>query len=57
MKVKLIRTKRDYESALKTVETLMGAKAGTAEGDRLDALVTLIQAYEMELLVPLPQAK
>ena len=46
MNIKPIRTKRDFEDALKTVEGLMDAKAGSADGDRLDILVTLIQAYE-----------
>lgn len=46
--IKPIRTKRDYESALKEVERLWGAKSGTPEGDRLDVLATLIDAYEAE---------
>jgi HTH-type transcriptional regulator / antitoxin HigA len=46
--VRPIRTKRDYEAALKEVERLWGAKAGTADGDRLDVLATLIDAYEAE---------
>src|SRR5579872_5323413 len=46
--VKPIRTKRDYEAALKEVERLWGAKAGTRGGDRLDILATLIDAYEAE---------
>lgn len=46
MNVKPIRTKADYRAALKDVEGLMGAKANTAEGERLDVLVTLIEAYE-----------
>ena len=44
--VKPIRTERDYEAALREVERLWGAKAGTTEGDRLDVLATLIDAYE-----------
>jgi HTH-type transcriptional regulator / antitoxin HigA len=44
--VKPIRTKRDYELALKELERLWGAKSGTPEGDRLDVLATLIDAYE-----------
>src|SRR5215207_4301155 len=44
--VKPIRTAKDYEAALKEVELLWGAKLGTAEGDRLDVLATLIDAYE-----------
>jgi HTH-type transcriptional regulator/antitoxin HigA len=41
-----IRTERDYEAALKEVERLWGAKTGTPDGDRLDVLATLIEAYE-----------
>lgn len=44
--IKPIRTKRDYESALAEVERLWGAGSGTADGDRLDVLATLIDAYE-----------
>jgi len=44
--VKPIRTKKDYEAALREVERLWGAKVGTADGDRLDVLATLIDAYE-----------
>jgi HTH-type transcriptional regulator/antitoxin HigA len=44
--VKPIRTKADYERALAEVERLWGAKSGTAAGDRLDVLATLIDAYE-----------
>lgn len=46
MEIKPIRTKRDYETALKDIEVLMGAKRNTPEGDKLDVLVTLVQAYE-----------
>jgi HTH-type transcriptional regulator/antitoxin HigA len=46
--VKPIRSKADYEAALKEVERLWGAKAGTRRGDRLDVLATLIDAYEAE---------
>jgi len=44
--VKPIRTKRDYETALKEMERLWGAKLGTPEGDRLDVIATLVDAYE-----------
>ena len=40
------RAKRDYESALQEVERLWGAKLGMPQGDRLDVLATLIDAYE-----------
>jgi HTH-type transcriptional regulator / antitoxin HigA len=46
--IRPIRTKRDYEAALKEVERLWGAKAGKRDGDRLDVLATLIDAYEAE---------
>jgi HTH-type transcriptional regulator/antitoxin HigA len=46
--VKPIRSRRDHEAALKEVERLWGAKAGTRDGDRLDVLATLIDAYETE---------
>jgi HTH-type transcriptional regulator/antitoxin HigA len=46
--IKPIRTKRDYEAALQEIERLWGAKAGTPEGDRLDVLATLVDAYEAE---------
>jgi HTH-type transcriptional regulator / antitoxin HigA len=44
--IRPIRSKRDHEAALKEVERLWGAKVGTPEGDRLDVLATLIDAYE-----------
>lgn len=46
MEIKPIRTKRDYEAALKEIERLMDAKRNSPEGDRLDVLVTLVEAYE-----------
>jgi HTH-type transcriptional regulator/antitoxin HigA len=48
MDIKPIRTKTDYRAALKAVESLMGAKARTPDGDRLDVLVTLIEGYERQ---------
>ena len=46
VKIAPIRSERDYDAALKEIESLMDAAAGTAEGDRLDVLVTLVEAYE-----------
>ena len=46
--MKPIRTEADYEAALAEVERLWGAKAGTAKGDRLDVLATLIDVYESQ---------
>jgi HTH-type transcriptional regulator/antitoxin HigA len=46
MELRPIKTKRDHEAALKEAEKLWNAPAGSAEGDRLEVLVLLIQAYE-----------
>lgn len=46
--LKPIRTERDYKAAMAEIENLWGAKTGTARGDRLDILATLIDAYEAE---------
>ena len=44
--VRPIRTEADYEAALEDVAALWGSATGTSEGDRLDVLATLIDAYE-----------
>lgn len=41
-----IRSEADYRAALSDVERLWGSRTGTLEGDRLDILATLIDAYE-----------
>lgn len=46
MDIAPIKTKRDYRQALKEIEGLMDAKRNTPQGDRLDVLVTLVEAYE-----------
>lgn len=46
MNVRPIRTKADHRWALKEVERLWDAEPGTPDGDRVDVLVTLIEAYE-----------
>jgi len=46
MQIKPIRTKADHRAALKEIETLMSARANTPEGERLEVLVTLVEAYE-----------
>lgn len=46
MNIRPIRTDADYRSALKEVETLMMAESNTPEGEKLNVLVTLIEAYE-----------
>jgi HTH-type transcriptional regulator/antitoxin HigA len=46
MDLRPIRTDQDHRQALAQVEKLWGAREGTPDGDRLDVLVTLIEAYE-----------
>jgi HTH-type transcriptional regulator/antitoxin HigA len=46
--LKPLRTEADYEATLVEVERLWGTPSGTADGDRLDILATLIDAYESE---------
>ena len=46
MNVAPIKTTRDYRRALKEIEGLMQARRRTPEGDRLDVLVTLVEAWE-----------
>jgi HTH-type transcriptional regulator/antitoxin HigA len=46
MDIRPIKTKSDYRAALKDVEGLWEAEPGTPDGDRVDVLVTLIEAYE-----------
>lgn len=48
MTIRPIRTKADHRRALKEVERLWNAEPGTPDGDRVDVLVTLIEAYEAE---------
>ena len=46
MDIRPIRTKQDHERALRRIETLMDAEVGTEEGDELEVLATLVEAYE-----------
>jgi HTH-type transcriptional regulator/antitoxin HigA len=46
MDIKPVRTSKDHKAALAEVERLWDAKPGTPEHDRLEVLVTLIEAYE-----------
>ena len=46
MNIVPIKTEQDYAKALKEIEALMSAERDTPEGDRLDILVTLVEAWE-----------
>ncbi len=53
MDIRPIKTKKDYNAALKRVEELWGAKDNTPEGDEFEILFTLIEFYE-EKHYPIP---
>jgi HTH-type transcriptional regulator/antitoxin HigA len=56
MDIKPIRNTADYEAALQEVDKLLDAQPGTPDGDRLDVLVTLIEAYEARNFpIPTPE--
>jgi HTH-type transcriptional regulator/antitoxin HigA len=40
MKIKPVRTKKNYEAALKEIGSLFDASPGTREGDLLEVLAT-----------------
>ena len=46
MDIKRIKTDTDYRKVLVEIDSLMTAGADTPEGERLDVLVTLVEAYE-----------
>ena len=46
MDIKPIKTEADYKAALAEVEQLFDSIPNTPEGDRLEVLATLIEAYE-----------
>jgi HTH-type transcriptional regulator / antitoxin HigA len=46
MEIKPLKTEADYEAALAEIAQLMEAEPDTPEGDRLDVLVTLAEAWE-----------
>jgi HTH-type transcriptional regulator/antitoxin HigA len=48
MEIKPIKSEADYAARLLEIEALMDAKAGTPRGDRLDVLVTLVEAYDAQ---------
>jgi len=46
MEIRPIKSEADYRTTLKEIESRMSAETGTPEGDCLDILVTLVEAYE-----------
>lgn len=57
MDIKPIKTRKDCRAAIKEIESLMSAAPGSKEGDRLDVLVTLVEAHErVHIPMDLPDA-
>jgi HTH-type transcriptional regulator/antitoxin HigA len=50
MDIPPIKSQRDYRRVLKEIEGLMNARRNTPQGDRLDALVALVEMWERSLL-------
>ena len=48
MTIRPIRNEADYDAALEAIEGLMGAAPNTPDGDTLEVLVTLVEAYEAD---------
>lgn len=46
MQIRPIRSDADHAAALRRIDELMDAGAGTPEADELDVLTTLVEAYE-----------
>jgi HTH-type transcriptional regulator/antitoxin HigA len=46
MEIHPIRNEEDHAAALREIERLWGAAAGTEAGDKLDILATLVEKYE-----------
>jgi len=48
MDIRPIKNETNYRETLQEIEALMSAEVGSPEGDRLDVLVTLVEAYERQ---------
>jgi HTH-type transcriptional regulator/antitoxin HigA len=48
MDIRPIKTEADYQAALSEIDRLLDAQPDTSEGDRLDVLTTLVEAYEAQ---------
>lgn len=54
MRIKPVRSEKDYRYALSQIDRLWDAKPGTSEGDSLEILATLVEAYEQKHCPILP---
>ena len=48
MKIAPVRSEAEYDAALREIDQLMDAGPDTPRGDRLEVLVTLVEAYEQQ---------
>lgn len=48
MDIQPIKTEKDYDAALQAIEELWDSEEGTPEGDRVEILITLVDAYEQK---------
>ena len=46
MDIHPLKTEQDYDAALRVIEALWDAPEGSPEAERLEVLVTLVEAYE-----------
>ena len=46
--IRPIRSDEDHRDAILEIERLWGAAPGTADGDKLDILATLVEAFEVK---------
>jgi HTH-type transcriptional regulator / antitoxin HigA len=55
LEIKPIKNESDYQAVLEEIERLFAAAPETPEGDRLEVLTTLVEAYEEKhYKIPLP---
>lgn len=55
MEIKPIKNEADYQAVLEEIERLFNAAPDTPEGDKLEVLTTLIEAYEEKhFTIPMP---
>lgn len=48
MDIRPIKTEGDYVTAISRIEELWGSNKNSPQGDELDLLITLVEAYEMK---------
>ena len=46
MPIRPIRSDSDHSTAMREIDRLWGARAGSADAEKLDVLITLVDAYE-----------